>query len=55
LLAEGRAPGELAGYLSVSEAEVDAHLTRLFARMGATTRTEAVAAALRRGLLSSNL
>ena len=53
LLAEGKATGELARRLSISEGEVEAQLTSLFARMGATTRKEAVAAAIRRGLLSS--
>ena len=53
MLAEGKATGELARNLALSEREVEAQLTSLFARMGATTRNEAVAAAFRRGLLSS--
>ena len=44
---------ELASRLGLSTAEIDAHLASLFARMGAASRTEAVAFAMRRGLLSS--
>jgi DNA-binding CsgD family transcriptional regulator len=51
LLANGLSTNELAGRFGVSECEMDAHLTTLFARMGAATRTEAIAAAFRRGLL----
>lgn len=52
LLAEGKAKNEIATGLGVSERAVDAHLTTLFARMGAASQTEAIAAALRRGLLT---
>jgi DNA-binding CsgD family transcriptional regulator len=52
LLAEGKATSELAGCLRISEHEVENHLMMLFARMGAANSTEAIAAALRRGLLS---
>jgi DNA-binding NarL/FixJ family response regulator len=51
LLAEGVEARGLADGLGVSEPEVEAHLNRLFARMGAASRAEAVAAAGRRGLL----
>jgi DNA-binding CsgD family transcriptional regulator len=54
LLASGSEIYRLADRLGVSEPEVEAHLTSLFARMGAAGRTEAVAAAWRRGLLSSD-
>jgi DNA-binding CsgD family transcriptional regulator len=54
LLANGKATHEMAGRLGLSECEVEAHLTTLFARMGAATRTEAIAAAQRRGLLTSD-
>lgn len=54
LLANGNATttNEIAGLLGIGEGEVDTHLTTLFARMGATGRTEAIAAACRRGLLT---
>jgi DNA-binding CsgD family transcriptional regulator len=51
LLADGLSTDELAGRFGVTEREMDAHLTTLFAKMGAGSPTEAVAAALRRGLL----
>jgi DNA-binding NarL/FixJ family response regulator len=51
LLANGMSSTELAGRFGVSEGEIEASLTTLFARMGAASRTEAIAAALRRGLL----
>jgi DNA-binding NarL/FixJ family response regulator len=51
LLADGSAVRDLAGRLRVQERDVDAHLASLFRRMGATNRSEAVAAAYRRGLL----
>jgi DNA-binding CsgD family transcriptional regulator len=54
LLAKGRRSDEIAGRLGIGEREVDAHLTILFARMGATNRSEAIAAAFRRGLLTAD-
>jgi len=51
-LASGIATHELAGRLGVSAREIETHLNTLFARMGAASRTEAVAAAFRRGLLN---
>lgn len=54
LLATGIGTGELAGRLGLSAYEIDAHLASLFARMGAASRTEAVASAMRRGLLTSD-
>ena len=53
LLADGKAISELAGRFRLSEREVESHLTTLFARLGVSTRGEAIAAALRRGLLSA--
>ncbi len=53
LLASGTGTYGLADRLGVSEPEVEARLTSLFARMGAAGRTEAVADAWRRGLLDS--
>jgi DNA-binding CsgD family transcriptional regulator len=52
LLANGKAKGEVADRLRVSEIEVDAQLAMLFARLGAASQSEAVAAALRRGLVN---
>jgi NarL family two-component system response regulator YdfI len=52
LLANGKALNEIAGRLGIGEREADAHLTILFARMGAASRSEAIAAAFRRGLLT---
>lgn len=54
LLANGKATHDIAGCLGVSECEVDAHLTALFGRIGAASRSEAMAAAFRRGLLTSD-
>jgi DNA-binding NarL/FixJ family response regulator len=51
LLANGRANYEVARVLRVDEHEIEARLAALFVRMGAATRTEAIAAALRRGLV----
>ena len=51
LLANGEENRGIADGLGVSERDVEAHLSRLFARMGAASRTEAIAAASRRGLL----
>ena len=53
LLADGRTTTEIASGLGVSEPAVEEQLTTLFARMGAASRTEAIAAALRRGLLNA--
>jgi NarL family two-component system response regulator YdfI len=52
LLANGTAVDEIAGCLGMGEREVDTYLTALFVKMGAASRSEAVAAAFRRGLLA---
>lgn len=52
LLANGKPTNDIAGRLGISECKVEAYLTTLFARMGAASRTEAIAAAFRRGLLT---
>jgi len=51
LLADGRATDEIASGLGLSSGAVESHLATLFARMGAASRSEAVAAAVRRGLV----
>jgi DNA-binding NarL/FixJ family response regulator len=51
LLANGTATREIAVRFCVAEREVDEQLTTLCARMGASSRAEAVAAAFRRGLV----
>lgn len=55
LLADGRPNEEIANRLSVGEHEVDAHLTRLFEKMGASSRQDAIDVALRRGLVVEGL
>jgi hypothetical protein len=53
LLAEGRPDGDVANALGVGvcPAPLDSRLSVLFARMGVTGKLEAVASALRRGIL----
>ena len=51
LLAAGSTPGQISRHFGVSEREVALKLSRLFTKIGATSETEAVAAASRRGLL----
>jgi DNA-binding NarL/FixJ family response regulator len=51
LLADETAPGASAAQLGTSETDLEARLTVLFARMGARNRSEAINAAVRRGLL----
>jgi DNA-binding NarL/FixJ family response regulator len=53
LLANGTAAIEIANDLGLAESEIESHLTRLFARMGAAGPAEAVAIALKRGLLNT--
>jgi DNA-binding NarL/FixJ family response regulator len=52
LLADCTSTDALADHLGASEYEVEARLNTLFVRMGATCRSEAIAAAFRRGLLT---
>ena len=52
LLADGKAVAELARDLRVSQSEIEGRLITLFTTIGAADRTEAIAVALRRGLLT---
>jgi DNA-binding CsgD family transcriptional regulator len=54
LLANGQNDSEIAARLRVTVPEVDATLVALFARMGVAGRAQAVAVALRRGLVDAN-
>ena len=51
LLADGKANKEIATALDISERTVKTHLGHLFEKLGATSRTEAVKVATRRGLV----
>jgi DNA-binding NarL/FixJ family response regulator len=51
LLAQGQSNKEMAGELHISERTVKYHLGAIFDRLGAGNRTEALAAAMRAGLL----
>jgi len=52
-LADGKDAKDIALGLGISVLEAEARLTALFARMGARTTTEAISAALSRGLVGS--
>ena len=49
LVAAGRTSKEIASQLQISESTVNWHLTKAFARLGASSRAEAVAIAMRSG------
>ena len=51
LLVAGRSDREVAATLFISHRTVNAHVTHLFAKLGVTSRTEAAATAVRRGLV----
>ena len=51
LMAEGAANKQIAGRLDISERTVKAHVTSIFMKLDAGSRTEAVVVALRSGLL----
>jgi two-component system NarL family response regulator len=51
LLADGKANKEIASELDISERTVKTHLAHLFEKLGATSRTEAVRVATKRGLV----
>jgi predicted ATPase/DNA-binding SARP family transcriptional activator/DNA-binding CsgD family transcriptional regulator len=51
LLAAGRLDREIAAALAISPRTVTTHVTRILAKLGATTRASAAATAVRRGLI----
>ncbi|HMF99433.1 MAG TPA: LuxR C-terminal-related transcriptional regulator [Vicinamibacterales bacterium] len=51
MLADEKGATDIASCLGIHLSEVEARLAALFAAMGTSTRTEAIAAAARRGLL----
>jgi len=51
LLADGKTNKEIGAALSIAEGTVKVHLTHLFEKLGVSNRTEAMAAAARRGLV----
>ena len=53
LLANGTDEHDMAGRFGIPETEMRVRLSTLFARMGASTPADAVAAALRRGLVGA--
>lgn len=52
LVAEGRSNGEVAKELVISTKTASVHVSNILAKLNASSRTEAVAVARRRGLLS---
>lgn len=53
LLAEGNSNAAIAEHLYISQRTVTTHLSRLYAKLEVTTRTEAVALAIRLGLVDA--
>ncbi len=51
LLADGKRNKEISGELAISERTVKFHVSGLFAKLGASNRTQAVRFALQRGLV----
>jgi len=51
LLAEGKTNKEIGAQLDIAESTVKVHVTHLFEKLGVSNRTEAIAAAARRGLV----
>ena len=52
LLATGRSRDDAALGLGIGAQDMETHLAKLFAAMGVTTQTEAIAVARKRGLLA---
>jgi NarL family two-component system response regulator YdfI len=53
MMANGAANKQIAGRLGIAERTVKSHVTSIFHKLGAASRAEAVATALRRGLLEN--
>jgi DNA-binding NarL/FixJ family response regulator len=53
LLAHGRRSNEIADELTISPKTVASHVQRVIAKLGAHTRTEAIAIAYNEGLITS--
>jgi len=51
LLADGKTNKEIGAALSIAEGTVKVHVTHLFEKLGVSNRTEAITAAVRRGLV----
>ena len=51
LVADGKSNREIGTMLSIAEGTVKVHVTHVFEKLGVSTRTEAIAAATRRGLI----
>jgi two-component system, NarL family, response regulator len=51
LIAEGKANREIADTLQISDATVKAHITNLLSKLQVSSRTEAIAVAIKRGLV----
>ena len=51
LIAKGAANKEIANKLSISESTVKTHIANIFQKLGASDRTEAVAQALKKGII----
>lgn len=54
LVAQGRSNRDIAGHLYISAKTVSVHVSNILAKLGAAGRTEAVAVARRRGLLTDD-
>ena len=54
LMAEGAANKEIASKLTITERTVKAHVTGILNKLGVNSRTEAVAVAIRSGLVPKN-
>jgi len=52
-IADGRTTKEIAAELSIAESTVNWHVSNALAKLGASTRAEAVAIALRSGAVAS--
>jgi DNA-binding NarL/FixJ family response regulator len=54
LIAQGRNNKEIASALGIAEGTVKCHVTMILSRLGVSDRTQAVVAALQRGIVHIN-